>query len=215
MYQPLNKKLPVVEKNGFVRSELFHGNYLPRVKPLLENERYGTYEEKENYVLRVEEVAETYYQSLWNSFSNSEKHLLYDLAKDRFVNLKNLSTIRILMQKGVIVAEDTLTIMNRSFNNFILSVVNEDEESKMERELHEKRTMEYSTSGYHYCFGSIGNFHNAGATKPDAEFQPNAGGYRLCSSTAYSIRWIIWLWSQGQGVAKRRAYNHSKLDFFK
>ena len=84
--------------------------------------------------MKIEELADTYYHSLWNSFSDAEKFLLHDLAKDRYVNLKNVKTIRLLLQKGVIVADDTLQIMNRSFNNFILSVVNEEEELQMEKE---------------------------------------------------------------------------------
>ena len=138
LYQPLQENLSDKITSAFVKSELLHGLYLTKTNLLLEKELCRTYEEKENFVLRVEELADTYYQSLWNSFSNSEKHLLYDLAKDRFVNLRNLTTIRILMQKGVIIAEDTLSIMNKSFSNFILSVVNEDEEVRREKELHQK-----------------------------------------------------------------------------
>lgn len=143
LYQPLSKIIPESLKiefkdKPFARSELLHGQYLRSIHHLLASESCETYQEKENYVLIVEEIAESYYQSLWNSFSNSEKHLLYDLAKDRFVNLRNLAAIRVLMQKGVIVVEDTLSIMNRSFNNFILSVVKEDEELRMEKELNQK-----------------------------------------------------------------------------
>jgi hypothetical protein len=65
---------------------------------------------------------------------------LYDLAKDRFVNFKNLRVIRSLIQKGVLVMSDSLRIMNRSFNNYILSAVREDEEMRMKKEQIEKGT---------------------------------------------------------------------------
>ena len=98
----------------------------------------ATYAEQENFVLKVEELASTYYHSLWNSFSHEEKFLLYDLAKDRFVNLRNVKAIRMFLQKGIIVAGDSLQIMNKSFNNFILHVVNEDAEVRMQHELNQK-----------------------------------------------------------------------------
>jgi hypothetical protein len=85
--------------------------------------------------MEVEEVSEPYYYALWNSFSNTEKFLLYDLAKDKFVNIRNLKIMRVLLQKGIVVLEDSLQIMNESFNNFILYAVKEDEELRMEQQL--------------------------------------------------------------------------------
>lgn len=134
----------------FINSELTHGCYLLKLKQEIQIEgdyikgktldtEYN-YREKEELVLQVQERAQNYYHTLWNSFSSTEKFLLYDLAKDRFVNFRNLEVIRTLMQKGVLITNDSLRIMNRSFNNFILSVVKEDEEMKMEQELRSKGT---------------------------------------------------------------------------
>ncbi|HEY9045111.1 MAG TPA: hypothetical protein VIN08_04415 [Ohtaekwangia sp.] len=126
-------------KDTFARGELNHGLYLPSLQYAVSLDNTGNrYEDEENYILKVEEMADMYYHSLWNSFSKEEKFLLFDLAKDRFVNLKNLKVIRSLLRKGIIVADDSLQIMNKSFNNFILSVVKEDEEIKMEDELSRK-----------------------------------------------------------------------------
>jgi hypothetical protein len=133
-FQPLSKENTLLSDDVFIRSELNHGLYLPTLASHIPNETTNTYPCQENFVLKIEELADTYYHSLWNSFSDAEKFLLHDLAKDRYVNLKNVKTIRLLLQKGVIVADDSLQIMNRSFNNFILSVVNEDEEVQMEKE---------------------------------------------------------------------------------
>jgi hypothetical protein len=133
-FQPLSKENTLLSNDVFIRSELNHGLYLPTLASHIPNETTNTYPCQENFVLKIEELADTYYHSLWNSFSDAEKFLLHDLAKDRYVNLKNVKTIRLLLQKGVIVADDSLQIMNRSFNNFILSVVNEEEEVQMEKE---------------------------------------------------------------------------------
>lgn len=123
-----------------LRAELHHGAYLPSLREFFSRDDYQGDSLEEDVVLKVEELADTYYHSLWNSFSDAEKFLLYDLAKDRFVNMRNLKLIRILMQKGVIVREDSLRIMNKSFNNFILSVVRQDEEMFMEQELRKRGT---------------------------------------------------------------------------
>jgi hypothetical protein len=124
----------------FIQTEIGYGNYLPHLKHQLHdnNNRIDSQQEHENIILRVEELADLYYHSLWNCFTNEEKYLLFDLAKDRFVNLRNTKVIRILMQKGVIKANDSLQIMNQSFNNFILSAVNGDDEIRMEREQEQK-----------------------------------------------------------------------------
>lgn len=92
-----------------------------------------------NFIINLETVAEPYYNALWNSFSQEEKLLLFDLAHDGFVNLKNQRCLRILMQKGVIVVKDhSLDIMNKSFTNFILGVFREDEELEIAKKVQSK-----------------------------------------------------------------------------
>lgn len=142
IYHPLeskDSKDPIDQKLGF-------GTFLPTLRPqLVPKDKKGiavpfTREEKEDFVLSVEEAAESYYHALWSSFSHEEKYMLFDLAKDRFVNLRNLKLVRILMKKGVIVMRDSLQIMNKSFNNFILAAVKEDEEMRMMNELRRRGT---------------------------------------------------------------------------
>lgn len=131
---------PFVTLPPVVEAELNHGYYLNSLKDNLVTTdlTLATSFEREEFVLRVEEKAEPYYYSLWNSFSNEEKLVLFDLAKDRFVNIKNQQVLRSLLHKGVIVFKNSLRIMNRSFNNFILKVVKEDEEIEMEKQLKQK-----------------------------------------------------------------------------
>ena len=91
---------------------------------------------EEDFVMNVEEIAEPYYNALWNSFSPEEKLLLFDLAHGGFVNLKNQRGLRVLLQKGVIVVRnDALCIMNQSFTNFILGVYREDEEKEVNKKI--------------------------------------------------------------------------------
>ena len=105
----------------------------------LKNKRDGSTLAEDDFIIKVEEVAEPYYNSLWNSFSPDEKLLLLDLAQDGFVNLKNQRTLRILMQKGVIVMDEgCLSIMNKSFTSFILNVFRHDDEIKLTQEAQSK-----------------------------------------------------------------------------
>jgi len=139
-YQPKIRKTII--------NELKYGNYLNKLEPLIyeyykkikgSNTKFGeTNLTREDVVLRIESLAETYYQSIWNSFTKSEKYLIFDLAKDRFVNVKNDSAIKNLLNKGVFIYKDNLQLMNKSFNNFVLNVVDSDQEIKMEKELKKK-----------------------------------------------------------------------------
>jgi len=124
-------------KNEIVNAELNACYYLQN---LAENNNLGQgILNDEDFIMNIEEIAEPYYNALWNSFSQDEKLLLLDLAHDGFVNLKNQRTIRVLMQKGVIaVKENFLDIMNKSFTNFILSVFREDEEIEMTKKVRSK-----------------------------------------------------------------------------
>jgi hypothetical protein len=129
--------------NWLIDQETSHGTYLPRLCPQLEsykNASGSAYDKSDDIVLSVENMADNYYYTLWNNFSTHEKFLLYDLAKDRFVNLRNRKAIEDLLKKGVVEMKDTLQLMNRSFNNFILLAVKEDEEIKMESQQRSKGT---------------------------------------------------------------------------
>lgn len=136
-YVPLSTDMDLGD-DDLKNCELAYGTFLPKLRTHVANQPVETYTEREDFILKIEEMAEVYYHSLWNSFSKVEKRLLYDLALDRFVNVKNIATIRILLQKGVLVIRDSLQIFNKSFNNFILSAVNEDEEMMMQQEMRKK-----------------------------------------------------------------------------
>ena len=134
-YHKLKECRRFEEKN--INSELGHGEFLPRLYHQL-NTPIVTLQEHEKMVLQVENLCQTYYRAIWNCLATSEKFLLHDLAKDRFVNMRNLKSIRALRQKGLMVGRNSLQIMNKSFNNFILSIANDDADIKMEQQIRQK-----------------------------------------------------------------------------
>ncbi|HYG18099.1 MAG TPA: hypothetical protein VD816_04185, partial [Ohtaekwangia sp.] len=119
-----------------LESELGYGTYLPRLVDYFDK----TGDLTEDKILEIGEIASPYYHALWNSFSQHEKRILFDLAKDGFVNTRDITKIRLLIKKGIVVMEDCPRIMNRSFGHFILSVVKEDEELAMNEEVRRKGT---------------------------------------------------------------------------
>ncbi len=140
IYQPLNHSGCSLVRLRYVERELVHGKFLLALKGRIGRVTKEKFADEEDFYLAVEEHAETYYASIWNSLSRTEKFVMYDLARDMFVNIKDPKLISVLRQKGVIVLEDSPRIVNESFNNFILSTISEDEELSMDKELRQKGT---------------------------------------------------------------------------
>ena len=93
----------------------------------------------DDFIFRVEETAEPYYQALWSALSRSEKLFLMDLAQDGFVNLKCRATLRTLMQKGIVVErESALVVMNDSLKHFITGQFKEDDEIEVAKQMEKK-----------------------------------------------------------------------------
>ena len=107
------------------------------LKEILESAKKTNSEQafKEELLLKIQNMAQPYYFSLWNSCSREEKYLLYDLAVDGLVNTKNLHSIYYLMEKGLIFYDESFHVMNESFRNFILSDNCKEEALDMEKEL--------------------------------------------------------------------------------
>lgn len=79
--------------------------------------------EREDIIISTQKMAETYYRSLWNHLAVEEQFVLYDLAQDGLVNARNLDIVEVLIDKGLVVYDTRLRVMNQSFRNFILTVV--------------------------------------------------------------------------------------------
>ena len=115
-----------------ILKECAHSGYLQGVQQELIIQ-FGEGELSDEEIIRKIEVrAQLYYQALWASFSEEEKYLVYDLAKDGLVNGKNKEVFNQLMQKGVVTFfRSKPEIMNKSFRNFILTVIQPKEAMEM------------------------------------------------------------------------------------
>lgn len=94
---------------------------------------------REKIILKIQEYAMGYYESIWEACSNSEKILLYDISDDLLLNDKNKKVIKILLYKGLLKYNGYIDIMNKSFRNFIVT--------KFESEYKEEYIKKYESSG--------------------------------------------------------------------
>ncbi|MEO9481869.1 MAG: hypothetical protein ABJG47_00395 [Ekhidna sp.] len=151
-----NSKINSYLKSSWIKSEVFKqlfrlelnkGSFLPNLLPGIKDyfvklkKNAGNNEakiDKEDIILRIQLLAESYYLGLWNTLSKEEKYIIYDLAKDRFVNINNKNGIRSLLEKGLLIYDNELSIMNESFTNFVLSIIKKEEALKMEKEVRDK-----------------------------------------------------------------------------
>jgi hypothetical protein len=110
---------------AFIEAECNHGLYLLNLKLTL----YRLVEDNNNItiqelIIKLRSLAYNYYVSLWNCCSLEEQHLIYDLAEDGVVNGRNVEAITRLVYKGIFIRENSLSLMNASFRDFVLSYIN-------------------------------------------------------------------------------------------
>ncbi len=75
-------------------------------------------------ILMIKSQAQLYYHSLWSSCSEDEKFLIYDMANDGVFNSDDVDAVQSLIRKGIFVkTANGISLMNRSFQTFILSNV--------------------------------------------------------------------------------------------
>jgi len=136
-----DNKQPKSQVRTFIHSELNFTGFLSNLIPHLEKysiplvalgEGRDSLEAK--IIQEIQSMAENYYFSLWNSFSKEEKFILLDLAQDDLINTANEKVIKNLIRKGVIVLNPNLQIFNKSFANFILESISEEESNQFELE---------------------------------------------------------------------------------
>ncbi|MFY0626217.1 MAG: hypothetical protein JXR07_07985 [Reichenbachiella sp.] len=128
-----------IELIRIMKSELCYGTYLPFLASTIKSKRDYFYENfnPETIILEIQHLAQPYYTALWNTLTTEERFVVYDLAKNDFVNVKNKSTILFLMKKGMIKNDKRLQLFNQSFRNFVL-MANKDEALAMEKVVKEK-----------------------------------------------------------------------------
>jgi len=121
--------------------ELGHSKFLPTLAPIILAKTLYTTEDpddrdqqldRQRMVMHTQNLAHGYYNDIWNALPTRERYLLYDLAKDGFLNIKNRNSLFSLMKKGLVVWKDRPAIFNFSFKNFIITSVSLNEALRLE-----------------------------------------------------------------------------------
>lgn len=122
-----------------IKSELSYGTYLPFLANVLNKKRKFLKDgiTAENLILEIQQLAQPYYTALWNTLTIEERFVIYDMAKNDFVNVKNKSTIIGLLKKGMVNYDNGLRLFNSSFRNFVLQA-NKEEALAMEKVVKQK-----------------------------------------------------------------------------
>lgn len=130
-----------------IRRECAHGKFLQSIQEELVTQLRipGSYLSKtlieEEIILQIGIRANLYYHALWSACSADEQLLIYDLAQDGLINSRNLKAVESLLRKGIFITDDdTIHLMNRSFRNFVLTVVDPEEALQMELEIQKDAT---------------------------------------------------------------------------
>ncbi|MGI9549785.1 MAG: hypothetical protein ACR2MT_01195, partial [Aurantibacter sp.] len=121
--------------------ELGYSKFLPTLAPVIHSKNLYFEEDDEmkqakldeqRMVMHTQNLSHGYYTDIWNSLPTRERYMLYDLAKDGFLNIKNGNSLFSLMKKGLVVWRDRPVIFNYSFKNFIISSVSMNEALRLE-----------------------------------------------------------------------------------
>jgi hypothetical protein len=96
---------------------------LPELKPLgelLPREVVGS--TRKNAIDRIVERTYGAYMGLWDACTKNEKLVLVQLASENVINPKQEATVRGLLQRGLLVRDPGLRIINQSFAHFIMQI---------------------------------------------------------------------------------------------
>jgi len=73
----------------------------------------------DNIILKAQELATSYYETIWDSCTHNEKLLLIDVADNLLINDKNKNLIQTLINKGLLKKDMSIELMNYSLRNLI------------------------------------------------------------------------------------------------
>ncbi|MGB5930169.1 MAG: cache domain-containing protein, partial [Cyclobacteriaceae bacterium] len=139
------------EVDQTIEKETRYGKYLESLREPLKNHfedrlRDGSSANlHEEVILKVQSMANPYYQSLWNCLTLEEKVVVIDMAKDTLVNDRNMRTINILINKGILrydTESERVHLLNNSFRNFVLTRLTDKEEERLLEEIKGHKTWE-------------------------------------------------------------------------
>jgi hypothetical protein len=90
----------------------------------------------DSLIYKIQLTAQYFYMDIWQSLTWEEKFLLYDLAEDGLVNPTDDTNLSMLICKGIVVNDDgALGLFNRSFRNFILTAIAQNEVEFIKKQL--------------------------------------------------------------------------------
>ena len=98
----------------------------PAIAPLIETLRArlrGQGLTEADWWRALDDIAEPFYRSIWNSCSTEERLVLRQLVEEGLVNPSDQSILISLMQKGLLVRDPAFRLMNVSFARFVSRAV--------------------------------------------------------------------------------------------
>ena len=123
----------------FLATECSHPKFLNKYQKEFKN--LATVENEEDNILKIQSLSDHSYRQIWSSLTKEEQLTLYDLAEDGLMNTTNYMSLSMLLNKGLMLKKDgVLMLMNRSFRNFVLTVVNSEEVKSIEKEISDGQT---------------------------------------------------------------------------
>jgi hypothetical protein len=85
-------------------------------------------------VFKLQLISQYFYTYIWQSLTQEEKFLLYDLAEDGLVNSYDEYNLSMLICKGLVIRiNGTLTLFNKGFRNFILTSIGNAEVNRIKK----------------------------------------------------------------------------------
>ena len=93
-------------------------------------------ENNEEVIIRLHLALNDVYDAIWKQCTDIEKYTLYDFATDGFTNYKQTILLYDLYNKGLLVKEEdgNITLMTKSFRNFLITKEETEAVKKMSRE---------------------------------------------------------------------------------
>ncbi|MGJ5641145.1 hypothetical protein [Formosa sp. S-31] len=123
-------------KKNIIVEELGYSNFLPELAAVIYSKTNYTKNnkilDKHHMIVHIQNLSFGYYSDIWNSMPSKERYMIYDLAQDDFLNIKNHDSLFSLIKKGLIKWDDRPVIFNQSFKYFILSSVSKEEALQLE-----------------------------------------------------------------------------------
>jgi hypothetical protein len=140
------KKIPADDpvepfKKKFLDEECSRPAFLKNYKALFQQLPVNE-DNEEDYILKIQSLCDHTYRQIFASLTKEEQLILYDLAEDGLINTTNYIAITMLLSKSLIVKDENgvLTIVNRSFRNFILTIVKSEDIKYIEKEITDNQT---------------------------------------------------------------------------